>query len=203
MIFSRDDVRILDREVLFQGFFRMVRLRLQHRLFAGGWSPEMQRELFERGHAAVLMPYDPKRDAIVVQEQFRVGAIETTANPWLLEMVAGIIEPGESAEQVVRREAVEEAGLAIGRIEPLFSYLVSPGGTTERIELFVGEVDSSEAGGLHGLADECEDIRVTVISRAEAIALLDAGQISNAAMLIALQWLARHGEALRQRWAAP
>lgn len=201
MTFSRDDVRVLRREVLFQGFFRMVKLRLQHRLFGGGWSPEMDRELFERGHAAVLMPYDPKRDAIVVQEQFRIGAVETTPNPWLLEMVAGIIEPGESAEQVVRREAIEEANLTVGRIEPLFSYLVSPGGTTERIELFVGEVDSSAAGGLHGLAEECEDIRVSVISRTDAIAMLDSGQISNAAMLIALQWLARNGDALRQRWA--
>lgn len=201
MTFSRDDVRVLRREVLFQGFFRMVKLRLQHRLFGGGWSPEMDRELFERGHAAVLMPYDPKRDAIVVQEQFRIGAVETTPNPWLLEMVAGIIEPGESAEHVVRREAIEEANLTVGRIEPLFSYLVSPGGTTERIELFVGEVDSSAAGGLHGLAEECEDIRVSVISRTDAIAMLDSGQISNAAMLIALQWLARNGDALRQRWA--
>ena len=135
-----------------------------------------------------------------MQEQFRVGALATTDRPWLLELVAGIIDRDETPEAVVRREAGEEAGLTVGRTQHLYSYLASPGGSTERIDLFVGEVDASNAGGIHGLDSEVEDIRVRVVTREEAIALLDEGRIDNAATIMALQWLARHGEVLRQRW---
>ena len=203
MAFNRDDdVKVTAIETLFQGFFRMVRYHLSHRLYGGGWSPVITREVFERGHAAVMLPYDPVRDELVMQEQFRVGALATSERPWLKELVAGIIDEGETAEQVVRREAMEEAGLEVGRVEKLFSYLVSPGGTTERIDLFIGEVDASNAGGIHGLASEAEDIRVEVVSRQQALALLAAGTIDNAATLIGLQWLQVNGEALRARWLA-
>lgn len=202
MSFNRNDVQILGIDTLFQGFFRMVRYRLKHRLFGGGWGPEISREVFERGHAAVMLPYDPRRDQLVMQEQFRVGAVATSDQPWLLELVAGIIDEGETAEQVVRREAMEEAGLEVGRVEHLFSYLVSPGGTTERIDLFVGEVDATNAGGIHGLESEGEDIRVQVVDRAQAVALLQSGGLDNAATIIALQWLALNGDALRRRWLA-
>ncbi|SPW32349.1 ADP-ribose pyrophosphatase [Edwardsiella tarda] len=91
-------------------------------------SGEVVREVFERGHAAVLLPYDPRRDEVVLIEQLRIPAYDSSATPWLLEMVAGMIEPGESVEQVARREALEEAGITVGRCRPVLSYLASPGG---------------------------------------------------------------------------
>ena len=196
-----DAVEVLDREVVHAGFFRIERIRLRHRLFAGGWSGEITRELFERGHAAAVLPYDPWRDAVVFVEQFRVGALDWPAGPWLLEIVAGMIDAGETAEDVVRREAVEEAGCRIDRLEPIYEYHVSPGGTSERIQLFCGRVDSRDVGGLHGLDEEDEDIRVTVHPFSEALALLEAGRLPSATPIIALQWLERRREALREAWS--
>ncbi|PJG60023.1 ADP-ribose diphosphatase [Aeromonas cavernicola] len=200
--YTADDVKIIEKSVGYDGFFKVNRYRLQHKLFAGGWNGPIVRELFERGHAAALLPYDPVRDQIVLVEQFRIGAIETSATPWLLELVAGIIDAGETAETVVRREAVEEAGIVVGRCEHAISYLVSPGGSTERIEVYVGEVDASLAHGLHGLAEEGEDIRVHVVSREQAFTWLKEGRIDNAASVIALQWLALNQGELRARWLA-
>lgn len=139
-------------------------------------SDEVTREIFERGHAAVLLPFDPVRDEVVLVEQIRIAAYDTSASPWLLEMVAGMIEEGESPEDVARREAVEEAGLNVGRIKPVLSYLASPGGTSERLSIMVGEVDATTAKGIHGLADENEDIRVHVVSREQAYKWVEEGK---------------------------
>ena len=200
--YAANDVDILKQETCFQGFFRMNRYTLRHRLFAGGWCTPITRELFERGHAAAMLPYDPERDEVVLVEQFRIGAIDGQRSPWLLEMVAGMIEPGETSQSVIEREAVEEAGLSVGRSRFALSYLVSPGGTTERIDVFIGEVDSRLAAGLHGLAEEGEDIRVHVVSREQAYAWVESGRIDNAATVIALQWLQLHLEPLRAAWAS-
>ena len=124
-------------------------------------SHEVRREIFERGHAAVLLPFDPVRDEVVLIEQIRIAAYDTSETPWLLEMVAGMIEEGESVEDVARREAIEEAGLIVKRTKPVLSFLASPGGTSERSSIMVGEVDATTASGIHGLADENEDIRVS------------------------------------------
>ena len=115
-------------------------------------------------------------------------------------MVAGMIEEGESPEDVARREAVEEAGLNVGRIKPVLSYLASPGGTSERLSIMVGEVDATTAKGIHGLADENEDIRVHVVSREQAYRWVEEGKIDNAASVIALQWLQLHYHNLRNEW---
>lgn len=198
--FTEADIQMVDKQPLYNGFFRLTRYRFRHRLFAGGMSGEVSREIFERGHAAALLAYDPKQDKIVLVEQLRIAALETSASPWLLELVAGIIDPGESPEQVVRREAQEEAGLTVQRCEPMLSYLASPGGSSERLSLFVGEVVAPESGTLHGLPDEHEDIKVHVVDRQTAMILMERGRIDNAATIIALQWLALHGDALRKRW---
>lgn len=201
--YTRDDVDIVSCETCFQGFFRINRYRLRHKLFAGGWSNVIQREMFERGHAAAVLPYDPVRDQIVLLEQFRLGAYETKHNPWLLELVAGIIEDGEEPADVVQREAGEESGLTLARADFALSYMVSPGGTTERIHLFVGQVDASKAQGLHGLHEEGEDIRLHVVSRQQAYEWVDSGRIDNATTVIALQWLELHRQELLQRWNMP
>jgi ADP-ribose pyrophosphatase len=198
-------VEILDRTVVFDGHFQMVRYRLRHWQFAGGLGPELVREVFVRGHAVAVLPYDPVRDEVVLVEQFRVGALDADWDPWLLETVAGIVEDGESPEGVARREGLEEAGLELVDLAPVCSCFMSPGGSSEIVHVFVGRVDATAAGGIFGLPDEGEDIKVHVVPYAQALAWLDEGRLRVAHTLLALQWLARHRDALRVRWrrAAP
>lgn len=198
--FTKNDVEIIAREKLYSGFFSLELYRFRHRLFNGEMSGEVRREIFERGHAAVLLPFDPVRDEVVLIEQIRIAALDTSETPWLLEMVAGMIEEGETPEDVARREAEEEAGLKMGRTKPVLSYLASPGGATERSSILVGEVDATIAEGIHGLADENEDIRVHVVSREQAYQWVKEGKIDNAASVIALQWLQLHYQDLRNEW---
>ena len=198
--FAKNDVEIIARETLYSGFFSMDLYRFRHRLFNGEMSGEIRREIFERGHAAVLLPFDPVRDEVVLVEQIRIAAYDVSESPWLLEMVAGMIVEGEMVEDVARREALEEAGLVVGRTKPVLSYLASPGGTSERLSIMVGEVDATTAEGIHGLADENEDIRVHVVSREQAYQWVEEGKIDNAASVIALQWLQLHYQTLRNEW---
>ncbi|HRD66793.1 MAG TPA: NUDIX domain-containing protein [Candidatus Competibacter sp.] len=194
---------VLDKTICYSGFFRMEKYRLRHQLFSGGWSPEIVRECLERGHAVAVLPYDPERDQVVLLEQFRVGALDFPGGPWLLEIVAGIIDhPGETTEDVARRETHEEAGGELLDLIPICHYLVSPGGTSESITLFCGRVDASQTGGVHGIAAEHEDIRLLVVSRAEALDLLHAGRINSAAPIIALQWLELNWPKLLERWGS-
>ncbi|WP_442801598.1 ADP-ribose diphosphatase [Serratia rubidaea] len=201
--FDKNDVEIIARDTLYRGFFSLNLYRFRHKLFNGGVSEEITREIFERGHAAVLLPYDPQRDEVVLIEQLRIAAVDTSDSPWLLEMVAGMIEDGESVEDVCRREAEEEAGVTVGRCKPVLSYLASPGGTSERLSIMVGEVDAATAEGIHGLSEENEDIRVHVVSREQAYRWVEDGTIDNAASVIALQWLALHHESLKKEWVNP
>lgn len=193
-------VEVLERTVAYDGYFTIIRYRLRHTLFAGGMSRELVRELFERGHAVAVLPYDPARGQVVLIEQFRIGALEVLSHPWLLEPVAGIIEPGESAEEVARREALEEAGLELLDLLPACEYFASPGGSTETCQVFIGKVDASRAGGVHGLADEGEDIRVHVMALDEALHAIDQRRIRVASTIVALQWLALHRAEVEARW---
>ncbi len=177
----------------------MVKYTFQHKLFAGGWSEPVEREMFERGHAAALLPYDPIEDKVVMIEQIRVGALEH-ANPWQMEIVAGVIDTDESSEEVVRREAMEEAGVEVGKIESITSYYPSSGGCSEKLDVFVGQVDAASAQGIHGLDYEDEDIKVHGMSRQDAYQLVRDGNIENGASIIALQWLELHHEELKSRW---
>jgi len=194
------DLEILERTVCYQGFYRLQRLRLRHRLFAGGMSPPLVREVVDKGDVAGVLLYDPRRDEVVMIEQFRVGAHADPRGPWLLEIVAGLIEPGETAAEVAQREAAEEAGCTIGDLLPMTSFYTSPGQTAQRTHLFLGRVDSTSACGIHGLADEGEDIRVVCLPVVDALARVDNGGIDSAWPLIALFWLARHHRRVRQQW---
>ena len=196
-----DDVEVVEREACFRGFYQLDRLHLRHRLFAGGMGKLINRERFVRHDAVCVLPYDPQRDCVVLIEQFRVGALDKSVNPWLIELVAGLIDKDEQPEEVARREAVEEAGLELAELWPLTQYYPSPGGSDERVHLYVGRCDSRGAGGVHGLEEEGEDIRVLVWSLDEALAALDDGRIDNAASIIALQWLALNRDKVRERWA--
>ncbi|PCM42793.1 NUDIX domain-containing protein [Marinobacter sp. ANT_B65] len=195
--FKASDVTIEKRETVFQGFFRMDKLWLTHPRFDGRNMPRFTRELFLRGDATCVLPYDPCRDEVVLLEQFRLGALGRDQSPWLLELVAGMNEDGESSEDVARREGQEEAGLSFRKLEKICDYLVSPGGTTEMIYLYYGQVSTRGAGGLYGLEHEHEDIRVHVVSADEAIAMIGDGRINNAAAIIAIQWLQLNRTRLR------
>ncbi len=195
-----DDVQILDKTSCFRGFFCINKYQLRFRLFAGEWSRPVTRELFERGDACGVLLFDPKLERVVLAEQFRLGALRDPAGPWLLELIAGIIEPGETPAQVAEREAHEEADLAITALMPICQYWPSPGGSNEQVTLFCGQVDASDAGGLHGNADEVEDIKLHVLSANEAFAAVKSGRINNAPGIIALQWLEMNYVNVKEQW---
>jgi len=195
-----DGVRVETKDIAFKGYFQIDRYVLRHAQFAGGMGEPLTRELLERGHAVAVLPYDPVRDAVVLLEQFRVGALGAGMGPWMLEIVAGIIDEGESDEDVATRETHEESGCTLIALERVQTWLASPGCTSETVTLFVGRVDASTAGGLHGLKHEGEDIRTLVMPADALFSLMRAGQLDNATILIAAQWLALNRADLRARW---
>jgi len=205
---TTDDVEVIEKTTPFQGYFRIDRYRLRHRQHAGGMGAEQTREIFERGHAVTLVPYDPVADRVVLIEQFRPGAFAARQSgwfaddfsPWLIETVAGIIDPGESPADVAIREAVEEAGCEVTDLVQALHYLATPGGSTESMFVYIGRIDSSGVGGVHGLADEGEDIRVFTVPTAEAFAMVDDGRIINAMTLIAINWLRSHLDEVHRQW---
>ncbi len=184
------EYNIINKERLFQGFFSIDRYTVVHEKFEGGFSGEVVREVFERGNAAAVLPYDPKLDSVVLVEQFRVGAINSDIGPWQLETIAGVIDKqGESVEDLIRREAVEEANCHLGEIIPMMEYFCSPGGATEKISMFAAIIDASGIGGVYGLDEESEDIKVHVVKREDALGMIETGKIQTAMTIIALQWL--------------
>jgi ADP-ribose pyrophosphatase len=195
---NEQDIDILGKETVYDGFFRMDRYRLRHRKFDGTWTPEVSREIFERGNAVAILLYDPERDTVVMVEQFRLPAYLIGRSAWCLETPAGIVKPGEELAEVARREALEETGCEIiGEISKIAQFMASIGGSTEIVTVFFGTVDSRSAAGIHGVADEHEDIRVHVLAADEAIRKADESEIENAASVIALNWLARHHASLK------
>ena len=171
----------------------MKKYRYQHRRYQGDWSPVVEREIFERGNAVGVLLYDPSKESFVLVEQCRPGAFPGGDSPWLIEVVAGMVEEGETAEDVARREALEEAGCEIKELLPIPGYWVSPGGTTEYVDLFLGLVDSDSAADYAGLEEEHEDIRVLVVKKSELLKLLELGRINNAMAMIAIQWFIING----------
>jgi ADP-ribose pyrophosphatase len=190
--------QVLSRETMFKGFFHLDRYRLRHRLFAGGWSPEIEREIFQRGHAAGVLPYDPKLDRIALVEQFRTAALAAGRNPWSIEVPAGITGKGETPAEVARRECIEETGCRVDALYPLFEFMPSPGGSSETVWLFAALVDSTSTSSYAGVAHEHEDIRVLLIDYADAIERLKSGRIENAITIMSLQWLVLNRDRLRR-----
>jgi len=174
---------IVERKVGFRGFFNLVVYHIRHELFSGGWGETITREVLERGRAAAVIPYDAANDTTLLIEQFRAGAMENNQGPWLRECIAGVVEKGEVAEDVVRREAMEEAGLDLQDVHYITTYYPSPSGAP---------CDLSGAGGVFGLASEGEDIRASVVPMADAMAMLDSGEINNSVTMILLLWFYRH-----------
>ena len=191
---------IITKEIVYQGFFRVEKYRLKHTLFGGGWSSEITRELFMRGSCVAVLLYDPHADKVVLIEQFRTGAILNPDKAWLVEIVAGAIEEGETAEEVAYRESMEEAGCEIQQLMVINEFYTTPGGSSEWITLFCGKVDSTQVGGIYGLDHEDEDILVRAVDFDEAYLMLENGEIESAIPIIAIQWLALNRQKLKQQW---
>jgi ADP-ribose pyrophosphatase len=194
------EIEILEKTTVFQGYFRVDAYELRHGRFDGGWTGVMRREVFERGHAAAVLPYDPDLGAFVMCQQFRVGAYAAGMEPWQLEIVAGIIEEGETPEEVSFREAEEEAGRTVTELWPIQRYLATPGGSSESIYLYLGRVSAEGAGGIYGLPGEHEHIRVSVMTEAELREAMDAGKLTNAATLLAAQWFFLNRDRVLAKW---
>ena len=191
---------VIETKLLYKGFFKLTEFTLKHDLFDGGESPTLKRELLDRHQAAAVLPYDPVRDELVLIEQFRIGAGDDPAGPWLIEIIAGLREPNESAEQLILREAMEEAGCAVSDPIPVHCYYSSPGSSNERVEIFLARTDTTGLGGIHGIDEEGEDIRVHVVSSDTAFEWLDQGRIDSALPIIALQWFRLNREQIRTQW---
>lgn len=198
--FTHNDYEIIQREVLYQGVFRMVRYHLRIKLFDGTLSNVTIRELMERPSAVAVLPYDPVTDQVMLIEQFRPGALANPQNPWLLEIIAGCIAKEEKPEEVAKRECVEEGNCEIKNLYPICSYFVSPGGCNEYLYLFCGHIDGNNAGGIFGLKEEHEDIRSFMVSSDEAFVMLQEGEIQTSPAIISLQWLQLNRAWLRQLW---
>lgn len=200
---THSQLDIKNIEASFNGFFRIETVTLRHKLFNGGWSSEMQREIFRRGDAVGVLLYDPKLDCIGLVEQFRIGAAmadhATSENPWLREIVAGMVPKSETPRAVAVRETLEEAGIEIqvDQLMPIFDYWVSPGGMDERFYLYCACVDLSEAGGIFGLDYEHEDIRFFTLDYEATINGLNVGEFDNSATIICLQWLQLNRQKLK------
>jgi ADP-ribose pyrophosphatase len=198
------DVRVLKRETCYQGFFQLEALELQHTQFEGGWGEPIRRELIQKGSAAAAILYDPNLDSVVMVEQFRIGSYgahvehegKTPDSAWTLELVAGFVESGESPEDVIYREAQEEAGCVVSKLMPVYSYLATPGNASETTHLLFGRVDASQACGIHGIKEEGEDILVHVMTVDEMIEALHSGRINTITPMLAVQWLQLNHERL-------
>ncbi len=191
---------IIEKEILYSGFFRMEKYRLKHTMYAGGWSPEISRELFVRGSCVAVLLYDPDADKVILIEQFRAGAILQPDRAWLVEIVAGAIEEGETATEVAYRESLEESGCEIQELLVINEFYTTPGGASERITLFCGKVDSTHIGGIHGLDHEDEDILVRAVDFDEAYQMVENNEIESAIPIIAIQWLALNKQKLKDKW---
>lgn len=200
--FTHDDVRLKPIENLYDGFFKINLYQFKHALFAGGESEVIRREILERGDAVAVLPYDPVTEQVLLIEQIRIGAIKSKHTPWLLECIAGMTDGSEDYESVVKKEAFEEAGLNLTELEFMLSYLSSPGGTTERLYLYLAHADLSQINtGIYGLETEGEDIKTHIMDLDEAFERLNRGEIDNAATVICLQWLALNRDRIRKKWA--
>lgn len=187
-IFTNNDIEITRQQTLYSGFMQLQKVTFSHALFQGGQQTGVQREVLHRGKAVGVLLFDPALQEFVLVEQIRIGAINDPVSPWLLEIVAGMVEPNELMTEVATRESVEEAGTIVKKLLPIQDYWVSPGGSNEQVSLFLGLVDANSASDFAGLDSEHEDIKVVRLGKKQALKMLQSGLINNAMSLIALQW---------------
>ena len=191
--YNKNDYQILTREYLYQGFVKVEKLSIRHRLFAQqNYIAPIQRELIARRPAAGVLIYNDQQQKFALIEQFRVGAIDDSVSPWQLEIIAGVLDGDERPEDCIRREAFEESGCEIQDLTHLFSFYPSAGACSELFHLYVAEAVLPEQGGVFGMPDEGENIQLHLIDYADLSILLTNGRLKNAPVIMALQWLQQH-----------
>ncbi|MDF1671506.1 MAG: NUDIX domain-containing protein [Roseovarius sp.] len=196
---DRDQIEVHKVKTPHEGFYLTRSYQLTHPKFDGSTSAQLRREVFVASDAAIVLPYDPVRDRVLIVEQFRMGPFgRGDTRPWMLEPVAGRLDAGETPEQCARRECKEEAGITLRRLDKIASHYSSPGASSEYFHLFLGLCDlPDDAPGLGGLDSEQEDIRIHIVSYDRAMALLDTGEADNGPLILALLWLSKTRDALR------
>jgi ADP-ribose pyrophosphatase len=202
------DAIIVSQTRAWYGRFAVDLIRFRHRRFDGAMSEPRTWELWRRGRAVALLPYDPVTDSVVLIEQFRLPALVAGIDPVMVELPAGLIEDGEDPETAMHRELHEEMRMHADRLQRIGAYLLTPGGCDELLDLYVGRVTAPAAGpdgivGTAGAEAEGEDIRTRVWPADEAIALAVAGKLPNSVTTIGLLWLAAKRDTLRAQWSKP
>lgn len=193
------DVTCIDRNTPHEGYFLTREYQLSYPGFDGAPGPQVNREVFVATDAAIVLPYDPVRDRVLLVEQFRMGPYgRGDPRPWMLEPVAGRVDAGETPEETAHRECAEEAGLQLRSLELISRHYCTPGTSSEYFHLYLGLCDLPRLGhGLGGLDSEHEDIRTHVISYDSAIELLETGEADNGPLVLSLIWLSRERDRLR------
>lgn len=184
--------KIIDKKNLYDGFFKMNEVTLKYRKYDGNWSNNIKRELFGGAQVAAVLPYDPMSKEIILIQQFRPGTISKDIDHYLDEIVAGIIDEGESPEIAAKRECLEETGCEVKKLIPIQGYFPAPGSSESFYHLFLGEVKSFKGSKIQGLENENEDIFVKCFKINEVRKKMEDGKILNGLTLIALQWFFLH-----------
>ena len=202
------DAIIVSQQRAWSGRFAVDLISFRHRRFDGTMSDIRTWELWRRGRAVALVPYDPVTDSVVLIEQFRLPALVAGIEPVLVELPAGLIEDGEDPEAAMHREMHEEMRLSADRLQRIGAYLLTAGGCDELLDLYVGRIHAPATGpdgivGHAGAEHEGEDIRTRVWPADKAIALALAGELPNSVTTIGLLWLAAKRQSLRKQWSEP
>lgn len=193
--------KILSRETLFDAYHRLEMLKVRPRsLKDGSWGPEMEREIFFGKRIAIVIPYIPETDEIVLNQQFRLGAmLAGEENPHMLECAAGAIDEGETPDEAARREVLEETGCEVLDLEFIGNAYSSPGCMAEQFHMYVGRIAKAKTG-IYGHEDEGEEILTHLLPFEKVVEMLDNGEITNVNAALMLNWFARHRDRLRRKW---
>lgn len=191
--YNTHDFKIDAQEPLYRGFVQLERVQFRHRLFnQNNYSPLIQRELVLRKQAAGVIIYDDQQQTFALIEQFRIGAIHDLESPWQLEIIAGVLDGDESPETCIRRESVEESGCEIHQLEHLFTFYPSAGACNEIFHLYAAQANLPTEGGIFGMLDEGENIKLHILKYADLEVLFQSQRLRNAPLIMALQWLKQH-----------
>lgn len=195
--YNKKDFRIEAREFLYRGFIQVEKVTLRHRVFhQESYTPALQRELIHRPEAAGVLLYNDQQQKFGLIEQFRIGGLDDQDTPWQLEVIAGVLDGDETPETCIRREAFEESGCTVDSLQHLFSFYPSAGACSELFHLYVAHTELPEEGGVFGMPDEGENIQLHILDYADIPALLSNGRLRNAPVIMALQWLQQHQQAV-------
>ena len=180
--------KILNKKNIHNGFFKMNEITLKYKKYDGSWSNEIKRELFGGAQVSAVLPYDPVNKKIVLIQQFRPGTISRDSNNYLDEIVAGIIDPGESPKDTAIRECLEETGCKVKNLRSIQGYFPAPGSSESFYHLFLAEVIAPDKEAIRGLENENEDILVKSYTFEQVKEKMEKNEILNGLTLIALQW---------------